>query len=272
MCNVNDQGTTEGAGPIYLEKVSPRLPLFTPNKPEVWFIIAEAQFSLAGINQQGTKFKHLLGQLDPSTVENLLDIAASETFTNKYDLAKARLLKVYADSEEKKINKLLREVEMGDEKPSQFLLRLEVLGNGKVPENIIKNVWMDRMPKNIQTILAITEGSLQKLAEIADKLWELNSNYNISPVERKTETSPANLEIKKLNEKINMLEEKINQLLETNNNNRSRSPSPYKRSKSPSRFKNTGKFCFYHFKFKENAKKCTPPCQWRAGNEKRQRD
>jgi hypothetical protein len=51
-----------------------RHPPFWADQPDVWFAQAEAQFSLAGITTEQTKFHHVISQLDHRYAAEVRDI------------------------------------------------------------------------------------------------------------------------------------------------------------------------------------------------------
>ncbi|GFQ67449.1 hypothetical protein TNCT_669521 [Trichonephila clavata] len=107
-------------------KVSVKIPPFWEEKPEIWFFQVEAQFSIANINQEKTKFNYLVAQLDPKFIENIWDIIQSNE-KNKYSCAKSRLLSTFKESEEKSIKKMLTGISLGDMKPSLLLKKMKSL-------------------------------------------------------------------------------------------------------------------------------------------------
>ncbi|GFW22769.1 uncharacterized protein TNCV_2765811 [Trichonephila clavipes] len=62
--------------------VSVKIPPFWEEKPEIWFFQVEAQFSIANINQEETKFNYLVAQLDTKFIENIWDIIQSDEKIN----------------------------------------------------------------------------------------------------------------------------------------------------------------------------------------------
>ncbi|GFX34011.1 transposon Ty3-G Gag-Pol polyprotein [Trichonephila clavipes] len=86
-------------------KVSVKIPPFWEEKPEMWFFQVKAQFSIANIKQEETKFNYLVAQLETKFIENIWDIIQSDE-KNKYSCAKNRLLNTFKESEEKCIKKL----------------------------------------------------------------------------------------------------------------------------------------------------------------------
>ena len=57
-----------------LYRVAVRLPHFWPNRPALWFAHAKAQFDLAGITRQSTKFNYLVSKLHQKHAAEVEDI------------------------------------------------------------------------------------------------------------------------------------------------------------------------------------------------------
>jgi hypothetical protein len=58
-------------------RVAVRLPSFWPDRPAVWFAQAEAQFELAAITSERTKFNYVISQLDHRHAAEVEDIMTS---------------------------------------------------------------------------------------------------------------------------------------------------------------------------------------------------
>ena len=54
--------------------VALKLPAFWTSQPDVWFIQAEAQFTLRNITADDTKYAYLVASLDQTTATRLLDL------------------------------------------------------------------------------------------------------------------------------------------------------------------------------------------------------
>jgi hypothetical protein len=52
-----------------ISRVAVRLPPFWPERPDVWFSEADAQFSLAGTTNETTKVHYVISQLDQRYAE-----------------------------------------------------------------------------------------------------------------------------------------------------------------------------------------------------------
>ncbi|GFT16892.1 uncharacterized protein TNCV_3193591 [Trichonephila clavipes] len=152
-------------------KLSVKIPPFWEEKPEIWFFQVEAQFSIANINQEETKFNYLVVQLDTKFIENIWDIIQSDE-KNKYSCAKNRLLSTFKDSEEKCIKKLLTGISLGDMKPSQLLRKMKSLTGVNISEKVLRTLWLDKLPDSIKNILVISSENLENLSVMADKIFE----------------------------------------------------------------------------------------------------
>ncbi|UYV65624.1 hypothetical protein LAZ67_3004897 [Cordylochernes scorpioides] len=163
-------------------KVSVKIPPFWVEKPEIWFFQVEAQFKIGGIIQEDTKFNYLISQLEPKYIENIWDIINSKS-DNKYSECKSRLLELFRESEGLRIKKLISGIELGDMKPSQLLQKLRSLATPDISDNLIKTLWLDKLPTSIKNILIVSEEDISKLAIMADKINEINSSKEIYDAE-----------------------------------------------------------------------------------------
>ncbi|GFT17477.1 uncharacterized protein TNCV_4807281 [Trichonephila clavipes] len=125
-------------------KVSVKIPPFWEEKPKLWFFQVEAQFPIASISQEETKFNYLVAQLDPKFIENIWDIIQRHE-KNKYSCAKNRLLSTFKEREEKALKKLLTGISLGDMKPSQLLRKMKSHNLKKVELEL----YLSRTPESI---------------------------------------------------------------------------------------------------------------------------
>lgn len=255
--------------------VSIKIPPFWPEKPDIWFYQVEAQFQINKISTEETKFNYLISQLEPRYVETIWDIIR-DSKPNKYSVAKERLLNTFKESENKRIQRLVTGLEIGDYKPSQFLQKMRGLATDDFSEKVLKSLWLDKMPDFIKNILLVSDEDLDKLASMADKIHDMKSENKICAVSSNTVSNSSDA----LFARIAALEQKIDALhlqdrsrprYRHQNRNSSRS-----RSRTNKRFNPDGKFCFFHFKFGDRCRpeKCYSPCAWKkkAENSMTQQD
>jgi hypothetical protein len=106
--------------------VTERLPSFWVERPAVWFAKAKAQFCLAGISIQRTKFHYVVSQLDQRYAAEV-DINTSPPQQDPHFKLGTELLKRLSLSRKQRAQQILTFEEMGDRKPSQFLRNLTSL-------------------------------------------------------------------------------------------------------------------------------------------------
>lgn len=233
---------------------------FWRNFPGAWFLQLEAQFELAGIKQEETKFSHLLSALDESIFRELSDLITNPPRENKYTVFKNALISRLSSSENQKLKQLLTDLVLGDSQPSQLLREMRTLSNGKFSEDIIKSLWLQRLPVNTQAILSCNPGSLDELAACADKISEVSNKSEIYTMTATTSNSAYTQLARQVSELTNQVQQMscmISRKSRRDINHRSKSRH---RSFSRNRYTRNNDQCWYHYKFGKNAKKCIAPC------------
>ncbi|XP_067125308.1 uncharacterized protein [Centruroides vittatus] len=161
--------------------VAVKPPSFWSKNPALWFAQLESQFVLANISHNETKYSHVVASLSERMTTKVQDILATPPNTDKYKAIKRALIDRMSQSEAQRLEKLLRTEELGDRTPSQFLRRLRTLAGHTVTEDLLRRIWLSRFPTDIQKILTVSEGTLESLTKIADRLSKLYpSTSNIS--------------------------------------------------------------------------------------------
>ncbi|GBM80079.1 hypothetical protein AVEN_21796-1 [Araneus ventricosus] len=139
-----------------LHTVSVKIPPFWINKPEIWFYQVEAQFKISSITAEETKFNYLISQLDPKFVGNIWDIIRSDSQINYMD-SKSRLLNLFKESENARIQRLITGIDLDYLKPSQLLQKLRSVATSDVSENLIKTLWLGKQPDSIKNVLIVSK-------------------------------------------------------------------------------------------------------------------
>ncbi|XP_045494072.1 uncharacterized protein LOC123693148 [Colias croceus] len=256
--------------------VSSRIPDFWKESPRLWF----AQFEAVVANQKladESKYNLVVAKLSREHVEQVSDIVLAPPDTKKYEALKNRLLVVYEESEVRQVQKLLKELELGEQKPSQLLRRMRDLARKKFSEETLTMLWMGHLPAAVQAVLTVSElKDTEKLANMADKVIETTRFAEIQ------EVSSARDKISTIQptlvEQITQLTQRLNQLESAGSRGRSfsvrrygnrahRSASRSRDRAGPSKQKNPNWLCFFHYRYKNNASKCIQPCAWQKQQE-----
>ena len=259
VVNVEDTG-------LAAISLTSKIPDFWTDQPRVWFIRIEAMLGPQKLADQA-KFDIVVSKLGKEVLEQITDLLINPPDTAKYEALKTRLLNIYEESENRKIQKLIGEMELGDQKPSQLLRRMKDLATGKITEETLSILWQNLLPTSVRAVLAATETKdLNRLAAVADKILENTRPLQVTEITPQVQGDIAMLtaQIAKLCTQVTKLERGRSR---ERNTNRLRQQQSSSRRRTPSRPRRTPEspdwLCYYHFKFRNKAAKCVQPCSWR---------
>lgn len=262
-----------------VSRISVRAPPFWKENPSLWFRQLESQFITNGITRSSSKYHITVAALETAIITQVSDVILNPPVINMYETLKARLEKHFAESEEHKLKKLLREIDLGDKRPSHLLREMRELAGEKVGEDLLKTLWLQRLPPQIQAILSTSEGTCNKLAELADKISEAVDRPSISAMAAPPRSN--NADIVRLEVQISELTKLVSELAKSDRSRattsagpsrprqRSRSRRSHSRSARPrtaSAHSSSDALCWYHFKFGVHAKNCRAPCSYNSEN------
>lgn len=115
--NVNNATPADASAAVATAAVSVKLPEFWKNDPSMWFAQAEAQFALAGIVRDDTKYYHIISRIDQSIICHVSDLIQNPPAQQKYDAVKTRLISRFELSSQAKLERLLNACDLGDMRP-----------------------------------------------------------------------------------------------------------------------------------------------------------
>lgn len=267
--NGEHDNVKETDGEASLNSISIKLPLPVLHKEhvELWFIQLECWFTLNKILSDKVKFNTVISCMEPHILSQVFNIVKNPPSELKYNCIKAAIVAAYSDSSQQKFQKLLSGIQLGDGRPSHLLNELRKVG-GEISEDILKNLWISRLPDQAKPILAASRGTIEELALIADAIIDslgystatISEVKHQKSVEASTSSSSQHYN-NDLQKQISQLNKRINDLTFKKRSSRSlvreRSHSNL-REKTPSR----PPICWYHRNYGNEAKKCNKPCNF----------
>ncbi|XP_037047917.1 uncharacterized protein LOC119082508 [Bradysia coprophila] len=302
-------------GNASISRVTIKIPPFWHENPEIWFAQVEAQFGITGTTTDLSKFNTVESRILNQVTQAVLNPPQNDKYENlkkgilvgqlgirgilpdQKNILTAQyptfpgfraglILGIFSDSEHKKMSKLLSNMALGDQKPSQLLNEMRRLGGVNVTEEFLKTIWLQKLPEQTRAIVSAGTGNMEALAAIADKVEEVSNSNRVSNVNctnQGTTNQPKQVDITtSLERKIDALTKAIQSLTSRDNvSNRSRSLSrgrnrsknrnstPHRRSTS-STISDDG-ICWYHHVFGDKADKCSlpyTPCSYVQKNPK----
>lgn len=265
---------------------SNRLPPFHKMNPTLWFAHAEAVFYTSKVTSQVMKYQATMANLSMEVLEQVADLVEQTNTSTPYDDLKARLIQVYGESQTRRIQRLLQDTQLGNQKPSQLLRVMLQQAGTIVSKEMVRTLWLRNLPSRMQAILTATgQADLEKLAEIADKIAEIDSPNEAFAINHPPQVQPTpqpspvassaqssidllvsemrslRAEVAEIRQAQKSLGDELQSRKNYRGRNRSRPPGR-PRSRSSSR----GGVCYYHQRFKDNAQKCLQPCSYKPKN------
>ena len=241
---------------------SVRLPGFWRYSPQQWFTHAEAIFHNQRVRSDLSRVNHVLAALDEDGVRTIGDLLGADV---QYSAVKSRLITAYDVPQATRFRSIIQHGGMGDRRPSQMLRDMRsALPNG-IGESTLKEFWLQKLPPTILAIVSGLDGSLESLAERADRVADASAVHDLSAVSREPDR------LHSMENAISALTAQIAALVSTQSTQHRPSRSQDRsRAKSRNRSKSrTGRshndaWCFYHNVYGTEARKCRDPCSYES--------
>lgn len=266
---------------LHIQKIGIKVPPFWHDCPEIWFAQIEAQFSVGKITSDNAKFNTIVASIESKILCQVSDAVLNPPGTDKYNNLKSLIISRYSDSAQSKIQKLLSEMSLGDQKPSQLLAEMKRLGGTTVTDEFMKTLWLSNLPQQTKAILSTNDVGLAQLALLADKIMEVSQgSTSVQSIDRpsKSEKEASS----SLERRIESLTRAVEKLMKSSERGRRRNSSSSSethsrsrpthrnssrnRSNTPANTNRKYEFCWYHHKFGNAATKCTEPCKFSPKN------
>ena len=210
--------------------VSVKLPPFWPDKAQLWFAQAEAQFTIRNITASKTKYAHAMTMLDSKSAELAMDIIVAPP-DDAYEALKTRLTGAYAITDDEKAARLLDMTGLGDQTPSQCMSgMLRLVPTGQDPGFLFRKIFLRQLPLEVQNHLVQTSKTgvkaedLRELALEADRYFS-SMGSRIAAVSQTSVVAEEDYDVNAVSGR---------------------------------------KVCFYHAKWGEKATKCRQPCHFKT--------
>ena len=130
--------------------ISIKLPTFWPDKPETWFVQAEANFRARRITSKKTQFNLVVVALDADTIDGVLDPLEQPPDEDAYDQLKEWLVQSFKMSTVEKIKQALEFPALADENPVKLADKIMALMREANSEDIAKTVFLMKLPDGVR--------------------------------------------------------------------------------------------------------------------------
>ncbi|XP_017470134.1 PREDICTED: uncharacterized protein LOC108361879 [Rhagoletis zephyria] len=251
------------------------MPTIDRRNIEGWFLSLDYWFPAMGIKSHTQKFNTVMAALGPRTLQDFLATLGEVPDQGRYEFVKQRLITFCTDSQQRRLNQVLNETQLGDQRPSQLFTEMMRLVGDTMRESAVKNLWAKRLPVYAQAAVAACSGPPEEYLKIADAIVDtISLQVNSSTAEKGcrltpasatyAEKSQANTEYNELQSAINALAQRFDRLYTDRNTDRKGNRSRFRQQSRERRRSSTPANldeCWYHRKFGSNSKNCRPPCK-----------
>jgi hypothetical protein len=238
--------------------VAVRLPPFWAERPAVWFAQAEAQFSLAGISSERTKFYYVISQLDQRYAAEVEDFT-SPPQQNPYSKLRTELLKRLSLSREKCAHRFSGSTRWA------ITSRRSSSGTSEASSQTCRTTFCERsgpvgFPRKCRPLLPAChpEVDLDAAVDCADRIIETVPSPALASIGQPTDNNEILRRIEELSRWVAVLSaerdsrsssrDRPSSFRDPNSSRRDRPSSPRNRrpyNRSPSRH-DTSTTCWYH--------------------------
>lgn len=242
----------------------PRIPMPTPTNKnvEAWLKSMDRWFKASGISDADQRSETILASIDPNVLDQITDQLDRMPAEGKYDYTKVTVIAHFADSEQRKLNRLLSEMPLGDKRPSELYHEMKRVAGNVLGETALKGLWAQRLPETCRPVIAATSGSAVEFTRMADTIVDALASRTVQQVA----ASPLN-EINELKAVIAELKTQISNFSRhsrprSKSNSRQRQRTPSNRNNGTAANNETeSDQCWYHEKYGNDARKCRSPCR-----------
>lgn len=271
------------------------VPAYT-GKLRAWFTRLEAQFRAGKVKSESVKFNVVIAQAPEHMIDKLSDTNITRLASDKkcYEKLKELLIQKFTPSEDERFSNLIKDMGVhSTDRPSDVYRAVEREAEGILPAEVVKKMWLLKLPLIIQMLLLKEKLPISDLTEMADEYFIKYKNGSLEmPVDAVHHNNPfmpvpsfnpppatppvdpvASLTaaVERLSAQVSALQEESRGRA-SSRNDAPRHPRNYRsqnrsvsrrRAGTPGRTGNAPpqpQLCWYHRTWGEKATQCRDPC------------
>ncbi|XP_039969969.1 uncharacterized protein LOC120781815 [Bactrocera tryoni] len=220
---------------------------------EVYFYSLDFWFEASGVTTDSAKFNIVAASIPQVKLMELRSIIDAAPTSAQYQFIRTKLIENFTESQQRRLQRVLRDMPLGDCRPSDLFNEMERAAGSALSESILHDLWVNRLPP-YAAVIATNVPIVDKL-KIADSIVEMMQMCEVRIHEVSASNHTTDIDLRT---EIAELKQRFNRVT-SSEKTRARS-----RSKTPVRPHNinSGEMCWSHAKFGPNAKKCRQPCKF----------
>ena len=149
-------------------RIEAKMPKFMPDHPAMFFVMAEAQFTLRKVKCDEEKYAHVVSALPPEVIIRVADLVTTPPTTDKYDAIKQRLKKSFEKTPAERATKLLEMADLGGRSPLALLDEMRHLSRGEGLDFLLRAIFLRTLPEEIRRVVRDSTRPLEELAAAAE--------------------------------------------------------------------------------------------------------
>lgn len=223
-------------------------------------------FRASGIFDDDQRNETILASIDPNVLDQLTDQLNRTPAIGKYDYSKQILIAHFADSENRRLNRLLSEMPLGDKRPSELWHEMKQVAGNVLGDIALKGLWAQRLPDTARPVIAATTGTAAEFTKMADTIVDALAPRTVQQVVAAplSELDELKAVIAELRTQINKMPRQSRSRSRGRSNQRQQTPTSNNANNANANAANVDpELCWYHQNFGRNAQKCRSPCRER---------
>lgn len=109
----------------------------------------------------------------------------------KYTYIRTQLIEYFADSQQRRLQRVLSDMPLGDLKPSQLFNEMKRVAGNSLGEAVLLDLWATRLPPHAQAAVIASRGDAADKITIADAIVDSMVLRKINPVDYKAPNAMA---------------------------------------------------------------------------------
>ncbi|XP_069962590.1 uncharacterized protein [Bactrocera oleae] len=247
-------------------RISP--PNINETNIESYFLSLEFWFAATGVTHDTRKYNLVMAQVPPSKLMELRAVIDSAPSLNRYEYIKSKLIAHFADSQQRRVQRVLSDMPLGDLKPSQLFNDMRRVAGTALCETVLIDLWASRLPPHAQATVIASKGDVADKIAIADAIADsmnfrqINVVGNQQPaISAPKEASDEPITLREIRNEIAQLTKQMEVIKSRRPRSRSQSRQRHQRYVHQEST-HTNELCWYHHKFGANARTCRKPCSY----------
>lgn len=242
---------------------------YWPRSPDSWFIALEAQFAVNRITSDTAQFYLTLQSLDEKAIQTCRDVVTRPPEAGKYLALKKAILTRLGESEDSRLTRVIHDLDLGDKRPSELFRDMQNLAEDQISNAVLKKLWLQRLPSQMQAILAVSTENIDVLIKLADQIDISLKPSSCHSVANSTTKAPEYTHLPTASSEFDELKHEMSeiksQLSAVKANSVKKNRCAHCFQSNAARKNTASNICWYHQRFGENAIHCTSPCSF-SGN------